>query len=336
MPMNTGENAAFFPRLLGSRHDREVKVSAAFAACFQHSPVFRECVVGLLGRVCKLRKVRSEQWSCDTEVRVPNVGRIDIQLTGSRSDGSDAVSFWIENKVEAALTEEQLRRYRRKATGRYLVALTKHPPETGSRWLLKKGILAVRWQEVHRALRRVNAKGADRFLIHGFTDYLETLDMAHREDITLADLKRLDRLLAQIDSPKSSQMKIGRAFDIGSACLGVADDVLQIVLDTHGKRLANWRRWGPSYLKWFENGESTGHHIGFRFHDAKFRNWFGAVFYFPGDPNADPKWFVNGHVRGRDVDREYPFRRLTSSTGAIDAHRLADRFVRTVKPLKVI
>ena len=31
--MNKGIGA-FFPRLLGTRHDREVKVSAAFAACF--------------------------------------------------------------------------------------------------------------------------------------------------------------------------------------------------------------------------------------------------------------------------------------------------------------
>lgn len=326
----------FFPRLLGTRHDREVKVSAAFAACFEHSSAFREAVLDLLSGLCKVRGEVAAHWSCETEVRLPGVGRLDLQLTGHRPDGLEPLSFWLENKVEARLTEEQLRRYRRVAAGRYLVAVTKHPPETGSRWLQTKGILSLRWQDVHRALRGVHAKGQDRFLTQGFVDYLEALGMAHREDITVEDLRRLDRLLGQIDSPKQAEMRIGKAFDIGAACLGVAEDVLDVVLDMHGRRLTKWRRWGPSYLKWFENGESTGHLIGFRFHDAKWKNWFGAAFHFPGIPTKEPTWFVNGEVRGRSVGSDYSLTRLTSSNGAIDPHALAQRFTKTVKPLKVV
>ena len=326
---------SFFPRLLGTSHDREVKVSACFAACFMHSSAFRVCVLGVLGRLCGVRNTTAE-WSCDTEVRLPNVGRLDVQLTGARGARRDPVSFWIENKVEAPLTEGQLRRYRRVASGRYLVAITKHPPETGSRWLRKQGIFSLRWQDIHRALSAIKAKGSDRFLIDGFIEYLEALGMAHREDITIDDLKRLDRLLVQIDSPKNSQMKIGRAFDIGSACLGIADDVLQTLLDSHGKRLSRWRRWGPSYEKWFEGGESTGHYIGFRFHDAKWKNWFGGSFYLPGNPEEEPTWYVSGNVRGREVDVDHPLSQLTSPAGMIDPQKLAARLARTVKPLKVL
>lgn len=328
---------AFFPYLLGTRHGREVKVSAAFAACFHHSQLFRERVTALLSNVCSVRRLGGGQWSCQTEVHQPRVGRIDVQLTAVPSNGRVPVGFWLESKVEAPLTQEQLRRYRRVAEGRFLIALTKHPPDTGSRWLQEEGIFSLRWQDIHRALKGSRARGADRFIIDSFTDYLEALDMAHREDITLEDLRKLARLLAQIDSPKSSEMRVGNAFDIGTACLGLTDDVLQIVLDVHGRRLRRWKRWGPSYFKWFEDGTATGHYIGFRFHDGGWKNWFAAMFHFPGGPDREPTWHVSGKLlRGKPFDKPHRLGSLTGRGGAIDPQKLASRFISDAKKFGVL
>jgi len=133
---NRADALPFFPHLLGTRQNREVKVSAAFATCFHHSKAFQSCVTKVLSRLCGVRGAQAAQWSCQSEVHQPKVGRIDLQVTGTRS-GRDPIVFWIENKVEAPLTKQQLRRYRRIAAGR--VAVTKHwfgatfyfPPKAG-------------------------------------------------------------------------------------------------------------------------------------------------------------------------------------------------------------
>src|SRR5262245_10878581 len=124
---------SFFPTLLGQHAKREVKVSAAFSACFQHSTVFRVRVLELLCRLCSVPiSSANREWSCRTEVHLKN-GRIaDLELiAAATAKAAEPLCFLIENKVSAPLTEAQMGDYRRISAKRFIVALTKHPPETG-------------------------------------------------------------------------------------------------------------------------------------------------------------------------------------------------------------
>lgn len=262
---HTDPRHSFFPLLLGGRQDRELKVAAAFAACFRHSAIFRTTVLGLFGATCGVRVSGRSAWTCESEVTLPT-GRIDLQISSVPDGHRRLMSFWVEMKVQAPLTASQLRRYKRVSDGRYLMALTKHPPETGRKCLEQHGIYALRWQDIHRALVQAEVGRAEQFLVTAFIEYLEAVGMAHREDIRIEDLDRLNRLFGTIGQAGNAEMSVGTAFDVGSSCLGLMDDVMETVLETHGKQLSTLQRFGPSYFKWFDNGQPF-HCIGFRFHN---------------------------------------------------------------------
>jgi len=110
-------------------------------------------------------------------------GRVDLVL---RSEDRRAPAFRIENKVEAPLSQAQVRRYRRDRDGSCLVALTKYPPRPTKEWLGDHGCHAVRWQHMHRALTNTKPRNqVDRFLFTNFCSYIEELGMAHREKQSL-------------------------------------------------------------------------------------------------------------------------------------------------------
>jgi hypothetical protein len=320
---------SFFPHLLSDSKGRELKVSAAFAACFHHSTVFREATLALFSRLCRVRVSGRSGWSCESEVD-QSVGRIDLQLASLATKRRRPVTFWIESKVQAVLTKAQLRRYRRISEDCFLIALTKHPPETGSQWLRDQGIFALRWQDVHRVLKGTQARGADRFLIAAFVEYLEVLGMAHREDLRLADLQRLNTLFGKISASENTQMAVGTAFEVASSCLGVADDVLQAAWESHGKQLVKLQRFGPSYFKWFDEGVPA-HFLGFRFHDYGWSHWLGAAFVFPANGN-EAYWEVGGKRGGQEeFARRFRLKALTRSDDVLDVHKLTNRFLSVSK-----
>ena len=95
----------------------------------------------MLSALCRTCQVRGSLrrdliWTCDSEVTLPNGGRLDLAIRAVDEDKRPGgAAFQIENKVEAPLTVRQMTKYCRSPAGRYLVALTKHPPETGLKWL---------------------------------------------------------------------------------------------------------------------------------------------------------------------------------------------------------
>ena len=100
--------------------------------------------------------------------------------------------FHLESKVESALTEAQIKKYRKKGA-EYLVAVTKHPPEVSERRLRQLGAFALRWQDVHRGLLEKPASGhIDRFIQSSFVTFLEELGMAHADDVRTSDLQKLN------------------------------------------------------------------------------------------------------------------------------------------------
>ena len=114
--------------------------------------------------------------------------------------------FGLESKVQAPLKAEQMRRYRCNNRGEYLVAITKRSPEVGRAWIASAGAFSIRWQEVHRTLAQAPALGKDRYLCDSFCAYLEELGMAHRDDVTLADLNQLHRLFRHIGAARKSKI----------------------------------------------------------------------------------------------------------------------------------
>lgn len=184
---------SFFHQLFSNRSRIEVNVSRAFAMCFRESPPFSRAVLDLLHQTCKIRQsLKSVQWHCHTEVSFSK-GRPDIEI-----HAPGLPLFRLESKVGAPLTKNQLRRYRFKGRGRYLVALTKRPPDVGNRWMASQGAFSIRWQDVHRAVSNARARGRDRYLRDSFCLYLEEMGMAHREDVHLHDLDGLRELLNAI------------------------------------------------------------------------------------------------------------------------------------------
>ena len=212
---------SFFRTMLGTKSGHEVRVSRAFAACFAQSKAFRQAIVVLLHGTCGAHLFNADgDWTCDVEIALPSGDRPDLQLTCT-SDPRCPV-FQLESKVSAVLTQDQMNRYRRYQGDKYLIAITKSPPQTGIRWLREHGCIALRWQDVHRALRKLQRlRGSDKFLVNAFCDYLEDFGMAHREDITENDLLQLQRLFRSISATGSSAISPKNAFDTASSTLSL-------------------------------------------------------------------------------------------------------------------
>jgi hypothetical protein len=181
---------SLFHQLFRNRSQDEVNVSKAFAVCFRESPPFAQTVVRLLSKTCQIPPPSFKlKWECYTEVASPK-GRPDIEI-----HAPGGPFFRLESKVKARLTQEQLRRYRLQKDGEYLIAVTKRPPTVPAKWLMSKGVFAIRWQDVHRAVVASGGTGRHSYLRDSFCLYLEELGMAHRETVTVDDLKGLHELL---------------------------------------------------------------------------------------------------------------------------------------------
>jgi hypothetical protein len=315
---------SFFRTALGGRANREVRVSAAFAACFRESRLFRQVVLDVLADSCiGARRVKdTTAWTCDTEVLVTTGGRVDLVL---RSEKHRSPVFRIENKVEAPLSKAQVRRYRKDRDGSYLVALTKYPPEPASLWLRQHGCHAVRWQQLHRTLTNAKPRNrVDRFLFTNFCSYLEELGMAHPERVTTTDLSRLHRFFIATTTTKSQIS--ADVFATAQACIGVLDDVIDAALDNE-PRLAEWNRSGPTYWKHTEKDWGVWHQLGFSFHDRSWKREFGGCFVFPNVHDEDPYWDSYIVNVGTYDERSHWFGRLIDRTGALDPGRLAKSFL---------
>src|SRR6185312_1807415 len=104
----------------------------------------------LLWRTCRIRSSLPKcDWVCRTEVVIDPGSRPDFHIEPAARQGP---LFRIESKIGARLSAGQLRRYKRRASDMYLVAITKRSPEVGPKWMRENGVFALRWQDVHRAL----------------------------------------------------------------------------------------------------------------------------------------------------------------------------------------
>ena len=280
---------SLFRQLLGTKADREISLSKAFAACFRESPTFRETILDLLWRTCRVRKKRHDHdWDCLAEVAINPQSRPDLHIRPA--DDASGPLFRIESKVAAPLRAEQLRRYRLRKRGEYLVAITKRPPEVGSRWIQHHGVFALRWQDVHRAVAAASARRTDGYLCQSLNTYLEELGMAHREDIRAADLKRVRKLFEKVTGRRNGGLGAEDAFRVAADCLAELDDLMSSALDAEPK-LRGLSRWGPNYYKWFNDGVPH-HSLAFHFHDSHWRRSCGAALVFFENGDA-PIWQVS-------------------------------------------
>jgi hypothetical protein len=246
--------------------------------------------------------------------------------------------FRIESKVGARLTKGQLRRYRLNEKGEYLVVVTKRAPEVESAWLRRNGIFAMRWQDVHRALDGVSARGTDRYLCLSFNTYLEELRMAHREDIRADDLKRVSKLFERTTATHNTGLGAEDAFRLAADCLAELDELMTAALDAEPK-LRKFSKWGPNYYKWFgPNGDRDPEHLlFFHFHTGQ-KKWHtscGAGFVFQANGKA-PQWQLEGKVRGKP---EKTFRKRIESVcrdGLLDKEKMLRSFVRAATKIGVI
>jgi hypothetical protein len=230
----------------------------------------------------------------------------------------------LENKVSAPLTKEQLLRYRSGGSGSRLVAVTKRYPEVGISWLKKNGIVSLRWQDIHRALGAISgARGEDRFLCLEFRAYLEELDMAHRENLTQADIHSVTRLFAAIRSGRNSDLDAESAFRAGADLHQLLEEVIRHSRERQPE-LERWKRWGPSYLKWRESPEAPFYHLLlFRLLKRGWQEWFGAGIMFK-DCSHDACWLVSGKPtkRGKYIEHRYAIARVCKRDGSLDPDRM--------------
>ena len=329
MNASAAPQPSFFSQLLGHKANREVSLSKAFAACFRESAAFRHAILDLLWATCRVRgRQRRQEWTCHTEVVIDPQSRPDIHILPTEK--SDGPLFRLESKVSAPLRSEQLTRYRLKMDGQYLVVITKRPPEVGRAWIERHGVFALRWQDIHRTVDAISAKGRDHYICDSFATYLEELGMAHREDLRAADLEKVGKLFGKVAAPKTDELNATEAFRIADDCLGVLDDVMAAAVESQPK-LVKWSRWGPKYYKWLSSSRVPYHMLVFRFHDAKWRTWFGAEFVFVETPGP-PAWQVSGATR-KTPERYYE-RALSSicrKDGTLDPEKMLRSFLSGAK-----
>jgi hypothetical protein len=316
------EPESFFLQLFGGRAHIEGNVSRAFAMCFRESRPFADAVLDLLHRACRIPPhKRDREWHCRTEVTFKK-GRPDIEI-----HSPTGTFFRLENKVGAPLTRNQLVRYRLTGKRQVLIALTKRPPDVGRRWMVRKGVFSIRWQDIHRAVAAAKGKGRDSYLRDSFCLYLEELGMAHREDIKTADLDRLNELFQAIaGNAKRRSVAPRNAFDVAESCLHLLREVVGNAREEL-PGLEAWSRRGPFYSKdlW---DDLYYHHLGFYFHRKRHAEMLGAGFTFVEgeDRTRWEVWRIQKNQAFEKVKSER-VERIVGRTGALDRGKMLRSFV---------
>jgi hypothetical protein len=328
----------FFTALGGLAGSVENQLSTTFSVCFAKSAFFRRTIIALLVRTCGIRDLSSGEWTCRAQVPTPwpGGGLVDLRIVPSverRRQRASQRAFYLESKVEAPLTCEQLKRYRKHGIS-YLVAITKYPPECTVSELAEIGAFAVRWQDVHRELEQGNPSSpVERFIVREFVSYLEDLGMAHREDITLQDLTRVKKVLSTAacarggstggpDGSPGRDLIPRNGFEVADSCLNILQDLRRQFVEQR-PTFASYRRWGPGYFVWFEDGGARWHAFGWELFKSDYpKASFGCRFWFPDRQSDTPRWAV--HLEGTAVSAkewDYPIKQMMTR-GTLDQAKL--------------
>jgi hypothetical protein len=298
------------------------------ATCFNTSPVFRHQILRLLYDTCRIkRRVVDAAWQCATEVQTPTAGggRLDLRFGGESSGRSSRTPvFVIENKVEAKLTLKQLRKYR-KHDVKYLIAVTKYPPDVPEQLMKREGIFALRWQDIHRYLSAnlPSAGPVDRFLIRSFLTYLEDLKMAYPEQLKVADLNQLRKALnVAVSVRRYKGIDPKGAFATADLCLGFLEELRRQLVDKIPE-LEPFKHWGPMFYASREDKDEpvkNAHH-GFAW-QIQGRPWyvlsFGCGFCFPRSLREPTVWAIWLERRGRRTrETTYRLSKFSDATGTI-------------------
>jgi hypothetical protein len=243
---------------------RENQLSSTFAACFTQSLWFRHVVIDVVRQASRINApLRRTDWVCSEQVCPPKGGRWRIDLRVSPAPPADGIpTFHLESKVESPLTEEQVKRYRKKGA-EYLIAVTKHPPEVSERRLRQLGAHAVRWQDIHRALNDGRPTShVDEFIRSSFLTFLEELGMAHAEDLRLSDLSKLVEHFNKLRSPKYAYFVPKQSFQIADALTDFLAEVRRQFMEASPVTEKYTYRWGPGVWLYFdeENPEKLSHY----------------------------------------------------------------------------
>jgi hypothetical protein len=331
--MSTHSFFAALGRLAGTGQ-QENQLSRTFAACFEESAHFRRQVLRLLWDACRKSgpAPEPEGWICTPEISTPvkGGGRVDLRIARvlkSGQQGKQWPAFTLESKVESPLTDAQVRKYRSHGV-EHLVAITKYRPEVSQQRLRRLGAHALRWQDVHRALRS-NAAGSsvERRVATWMADYLEELGMAYREQLTVGSLRSCGRLFRAIAcSKKYKEMDPRDAFEVAHGCLGLLDDLYRDLVELHPK-LAARRHWGTSYYKWRDPDGNTYHFLGWCITKSKWTKWrFGCDFGWPENDEEDITFSIYLYGSNTDEsDKDIPLQKLASTAGVLDPHKLLQK-----------
>ena len=283
------QHKSFF-KIIAGQNASENDLSRFFRACFVNSPEFAQIMLTTIWREAGLSgsAPKADGWECDYQpaAPVPRGGRPDLCLMPPSGLGRRAMhsAIYLESKVGAPLTEQQLQRYKEHGT-EVLVAITKNWPEVSQAWLKRNGIKSLRWQDICRELRQTKCHGRqNRFLCDGFATYLEESDMAYPESISQSDLLDVQSLLKRIASLESDGSVVPRArFKVADGCIELLKDAKRRVREKLPKsKFIGWKSWGPGYFHYREDNSITAHAFGFIWypkiwHDQNFR----CTIFFP-------------------------------------------------------
>lgn len=257
--------AGFFSILAksaGSRQ-RENQLTSTFVACFHTSRTFRQAVLEVLCKACRLKDAlrNVDSWICDAQVAPPKRGRdkVDLRIRSSAEQPKrrQGPVLYLESKVESPLALDQLRKYRRQGA-EYLIAITKHPPEVTERQLERIGAFSTRWQDIHCALLAAAPRSPiEHFVVRSFVDYLEDLGMARPEGITLANIEKLRRVLQKVRTEKGGYITPKGGFETADALLRLMGEVRRHFLEGHPE-LDRFKRYGPGFETFVdEDGDAS-------------------------------------------------------------------------------
>jgi hypothetical protein len=338
------QNHSFF-YLIGGDNAGENYLSRVFQACFATSLCFRQIVLKTIWNASAFQSPvpDADNWECDYQPAVPDGKRHcpDLCLRPNKNSGFDKHIF-LESKVGAVLTEEQLKKYIDSGV-EILIAVTKNRPQVAIANLTKIKTIPLRWQDFCRSLRYAVVSGhRDRFLCQSFADYLEETDMAYPEAITIKHLSEICTLFNKISTPINKEIKPRSGFNDAHNCLALLENVRALLLEQFPK-LSDWTGWGPGYWHAAEDGKISYHALGFSFAPkwGGTHPWFSGRFYF--HPEGPIEWVVASNDPSKDDNgyKEAIYKinsissRIKSPKGmdvdVLDAEKMAKKLVESAK-----
>jgi hypothetical protein len=305
------------------------------------SELFRNAFLDMLDSAEFPLKIKSfDEWNCLYQPSTPKKTslRPDLMIYNTLPKKNNN-AIYIESKINAHLTERQLRNYRSNGV-KYLVALTKYIPEVSANKINSLDVYRLRWQDFHATIKLILLCGKkfsnqNKFICDQFVKFLEEADMAYNQVLSTKDFTEINKTFIAIAGNCINGIgRLNYRADSIARCSSLLNEIALELLNNI-PQLAKAKTWS-GYYNIIDDNDDYFHVLQYSLYKKPYNdNIFRWGFWFPKNEKQPIKWYVGYIRKGTEIGEKETGLKKILEKGRVQPDLLAKNVIALAKKWKV-